>query len=83
MQISGLQLGANATWGFIDKTGAIVINERKETSFGEHNNIGSDSGESAFHDGLALVDIGGKKGYIDKTGKVVIAPQFSYAYPFS
>jgi hypothetical protein len=83
VQVSGLQLGQDAKWGFIDKTGAIVIDERRDTSAGEHNNIGSDNAQSAFHDGLALFDLGGKKGYIDKAGKVVIPPQFTYAYPFS
>jgi hypothetical protein len=83
VQISGLQLGVNATWGFIDKTGAIVIDERKQASFGEHSNIGSDSAESGFHDGLAMIQIGGKTGYIDKTGKVTIPPEFTYGYPFS
>jgi hypothetical protein len=82
-QVSGSQLGIDAKWGFIDKTGSVVIDERKDPSFGEHSNIRSDSAESAFHDGLALVDDAGKKGYIDKTGKVVIAPQFTYAYPFA
>ncbi|MBL0161172.1 MAG: WG repeat-containing protein [Bryobacterales bacterium] len=83
VQVSGSSLGMDAKWGFIDKTGAAVIDERKDPSFGEYSNIGSDSAESAFHDGLALVDVDGKKGYIDKAGKVVIAPQFTYAYPFS
>ena len=83
VQVSGSRLGIDAKWGFTDKTGAVVIDERKDQSFGEHSNIGSDSAESAFHHGLALVDVGGKKGYIDKTGKIVIAPQFTYAYPFS
>jgi hypothetical protein len=83
VQISGPQLGPDAKWGFIDRTGTVVIDGQKDEVLGEHSNIGSDSTESAFHDGLALVDIGGKKGYIDKTGKVVIAPQFTYAYPFS
>jgi hypothetical protein len=83
VQLSGSRLGPDAKWGFIDTTGAIVIDERKDSSSGEHSNIGSDSAESAFHDGLALIDIEGKKGYVDRTGKVVIAPQFRYAYPFS
>lgn len=83
VQISGSQLGPDAKWGFIDKAGAIVIDGRKDPSSGEHSNIGSDSAESAFHDGLALIDIEGKKGYVDKMGKIVIAPQFTYAYPFS
>jgi hypothetical protein len=83
VQVSGSQLGPDAKWGFIDKTGTIVIDERRDTGSGEHSNIGSDSAESAFHEGLALFDVGGKKGYMDKFGKVVIPPQFSYAYPFS
>ncbi len=83
VQVSGLQLSADAKWGFIDKTGAVVIDERQETSFGEHNNIGTDSAESAFHDGLAVIEVGGKKGYIDKTGKFAIPPEFTYVYPFS
>ncbi len=83
VQVSGLQLGANAKWGFIDKTGSVVIDERQETSFGEHSNIGSDSAESAFHDGLAVIEVGGKKGYIDRTGKIAIPPEFTYVYPFS
>jgi WG repeat protein len=83
VQISGSQLGIDAKWGFIDKTGAVAIDERKDPGFGGHSNIGSDSSESGFHDGLALVNANGKKGYIDKTGKIVIGPQFTYAYPFS
>ncbi len=83
VQISGSQLGIDAKWGFIDKTGTIVTDEHKETGYGEHNNIGSDSGESAFHDGLAMIEIGGKKGYIDRTGKIAIPPDFTYVYPFS
>jgi len=30
----------------------------------------------SFHDGLALVKTGGKWGFIDNTGKMVIEPQF-------
>lgn len=83
VQLSGSQLGIDGKWGFIDKAGAIIIDGRKEPGFGEHNNIGSDSAESAFHNGLALVDVDGKNGYIDRAGKVVIPPQFTNAYPFS
>ncbi len=83
VQVSGLQLGANAKWGFIDKTGSVVIDERQETSVGEHSNIGSDDQESAFRDGLAVIEVGGKKGYIDKTGKIAIPTEFTYVYPFS
>ena len=36
-----------------------------------------------FYDGLARVDIGGKSGFIDKTGRMVINPQFDFANHFS
>jgi len=31
---------------------------------------------------LFPVRVGGKNGYIDKTGKILIKPQFDYAWPF-
>jgi WG containing repeat len=40
-----------------------------------------DAGE--FSQGLAVITIGGKKGFINKQGTVVIQPQFDYAYSFS
>lgn len=36
-----------------------------------------------FPEGLAVVKIGGKFGYIDKTGKTIINPQFRWAWEFS
>jgi hypothetical protein len=35
-----------------------------------------------FSEGLASIQIINKWGYIDKTGKIVIEPQFEEAYPF-
>jgi len=52
----------NGKWGFIDKTGKIVI----EPKF---DNIARD-----FSEGLALFNLGSKYGYIDKTGKYVWEP---------
>jgi len=46
-------------WGFIDKTGSIVIKEQFDNA-------------DQFHDGMAMVSLGGKVGYIDKTGQYVI-----------
>lgn len=39
-------------------------------------------GRSSFSEGLALIQVGKSLGYIDKTGKIVINPQFSEAFPF-
>jgi len=36
-----------------------------------------------FHEGLAAIKRDGKWGFIDKTGKVVIAPQYDYVRQFS
>lgn len=52
--------------GFIDKTGKVVINLRSLDI----------KSAGYFSEGLAAVSKGGKWGYIDTTGKIVIAPQF-------
>jgi tetratricopeptide (TPR) repeat protein len=58
-----------ATYGFIDKSGNLVIEYRF-----------ADAGK--FHDGLAAVKIGESYGYINKAGKIVIPPRFHYATEF-
>jgi len=60
----------NGKWGYIDKTGKIVIDPQFD---GAYN----------FSEGLAAVKVGDKWGYIDKTGKIVIDPQFYWADSFS
>jgi hypothetical protein len=50
-------------WGYIDKTGKIVINPQFDNAW-------------RFNDGLAKVRFGEKYGFIDKKGKIVINPQF-------
>lgn len=59
----------------IDKKGNIVIEELPDRLRW--------SRDLRFSEGLACVDIDGKYGYIDKTGKIVIEPQFSRAENFS
>jgi hypothetical protein len=51
-------VSVSGTWGYIDKTGKLVINPQF-------------AGASSFSEGLALVWVGAKAGYIDKAGKFV------------
>lgn len=57
-------------FGFVDKTGKIVINAQ----FDEAN---------YFCEGLAAIKLKDKYGFIDKTGKIVINPQFEIVGDFS
>jgi hypothetical protein len=57
-------------WGFIDRTGKIII----PLQFDSAND---------FHEGLALVSAKGKKLFVDETGRVVITPQFDIVHDFS
>lgn len=56
----------NNKWGFIDKTGKVVIKPRFIRNFD-----GSIFEDMKFKNGLARVKEKGKYGYIDKTGKFV------------
>ena len=56
-------------YGFIDKTGKIVIEAKYPFSCG-------------FKNGLACVKLDGKYGFIDKTGKMVIEPKYDMVMPF-
>ncbi len=53
----GLAAVLKDKWGYIDKAGKLVINPQFDQA-----------GE--FHEGMALVEFGGKSAYIDKTGKI-------------
>jgi len=83
VQVTGTVLGYDGRWGYIDQTGKIAIPPNSGRML-------SDSGgeESAFHEGLAMIEVGDKtipprKGFIDKSGKLVIPARFTYVYPFS
>lgn len=58
----------NNRWGFIDKTGKIVI----PIEFNE----GDAQFNTRFSDGLCAVRVGKDWGFIDHTGKIVIKPKF-------
>jgi hypothetical protein len=57
-------------YGYIDKTGKVVIAPQYENTMG-------------FNEGVAATKLNGKYGYIDIKGKWVIKPQFEYTYMFS
>src|SRR5262249_49255806 len=57
-------------WGFIDKTGSLVIPPRFESAL-------------SFSEGLAGVLLDGKWGFFDKTGTLVIENQFDWVERFS
>jgi len=57
-------------WGFIDKTGAMVIPPKFESTLG-------------FKEGLAPVVVDDKWGFINKSGTLVIENQFDFVAEFS
>lgn len=83
VQIAGSRLGPGAAWGFIDRTGAIVIDGRQINNPGLQGMDGVYGRDRAFRQGRALIEIDGKKGFIDKSGRMAIPPRYTYAYPFS
>lgn len=71
----GLACVAELGWGkgykFIDTNGEVVISLKDGIVVCGY-----------FHEGLCVVEVDGKSGYIDKTGAMAIAPQFDAAYDF-
>ncbi len=61
--------GDNFRWAYVDKTGKVAF-----SGFYEARD---------FSDGLALVKMGGRFGYIDTTGKAVIPPLYRQGGKFS
>lgn len=77
--------------GFIDKTGKYLVNPqfRRRGSISdwiEAFMITSDLGRLSFSEGLTPVQVGDNEkasiGFADKTGKIIINPQFGSALPF-
>lgn len=66
--------------GYINGRGEEIITPQFDVA-GYRNGFVSTYGN--FYHGMAVVGIDGKKGYIDRTGKWVIEPQFFDALPFS
>jgi WG containing repeat len=66
---NGSRYGSPKSFGYIDKTGKMVIAPQFEYA-------------APFREGLARVSTCRKAGFIDKTGKVVIPLQFEEAFSF-
>lgn len=82
VQMKGHALDADARWGVIDRVGRVVTQATYMRLFSD------EGGPEAFHEGLAVVQVAGKagfpsSGYINRTGKTVIPPRFTMAFPFS
>jgi hypothetical protein len=70
-------------WGYIDKTGSIVIPPQFSDYDGNIDTLKETrpplhiiNGTMSFSEGLAAVQVGGKWGFINKNGAVVINPNF-------
>lgn len=57
-------------WGYIDKTGEMVINPQFDCP--PHFNADANADAVEFSEGLAPIKISDKWGYTDKTGEMVI-----------
>lgn len=57
-------------YGYTDSSGKFVIKPQFEWA-------------DVFHNGMAVVILGGNMGYIDPTGKFIIKPEFDMIYSFS
>jgi hypothetical protein len=68
--VSLFRVVQNGKYGFIDKTGKIVINTKFNIVL-------------SFEEGLSGVKVGDKWGFIDKKAKIVINPQFDKVSYFS
>jgi WG containing repeat len=62
-------------WGYVNTRGGFAITPRFQSGF--------DSYVLPFSDGLAMIEVKGKYGYIDHSGAFVIKPQFLIASGFS
>jgi hypothetical protein len=91
LNLSGCDIAPHPKWGFIDKSGTLVIPYRFDevamdnyTGFAAPNyNFFLLKPFRNFSEGLCAVSIGGKWGYIDKTGKEVVPLQYTGAGTFS
>src|SRR5436190_4402594 len=68
-QPSGSRIGFTMKWGYIDKTGKLIIPPQFESA-------------GAFSEGLAAINQCDEGFFIDKTGRKIFLGNFSYVSPF-
>jgi hypothetical protein len=83
-KVAFFDVKVNGKYGFIDKTGKVVIAPQfaQARPFSEGLAAVSISGHWETKKSLVPRFEGGKWGYMDATGQMVIAPQFAMAYDF-
>lgn len=69
--LAGVKLDDQGTWGYVDKAGQLIF--KTQTSHLAY----------PFSEGLARLLVNHDFGFIDRTGKIVIKPDFDYAEDFS
>lgn len=72
----------NNNWGFVDKSGMIVINKEILKAKTAIQTTPSFEGVSDFSEGLAVAVVRGKYGYINREGQWIIKPELRHASPF-
>ena len=69
-EASGSRKGFTMKWGYIDKTGKLIVPPQFESA-------------APFSEGLAAINQCDEGFFIDKTGKKIVLGNFSYVSPFS
>jgi hypothetical protein len=76
------KVAINENWGFIDKSGKVVINTEILKAKTDIQTSANFDAVSDFSEDFAIVQTRDKLGYIDKTGKFVIKPELLGAHNF-
>jgi uncharacterized protein YdeI (BOF family) len=66
---NGYKMNSNVRWGFIDKTGKVVIKPQFQ-------------GAVSSSEGIAIIVNNQKDGYINSNGAIIVKPQFDMCYNF-
>jgi hypothetical protein len=70
-------------FAYLERTGKLVLKFKTEALLGMTYCRTNSEDMRSFRDGMGAIETGGKWGFADTTGTIVIAPQFDEAWPFS